>query len=297
MSWPSGRAGPGDDVRCAAAAAHPRPGSTRSPGVVRCATPSPITPPTGFSRPPTPRARLDSSTSSVRAPLGLGFARGPREPGEIPGLPRSGEWERTPSSSTGREDREATASRRPCGSPTSPKTCPRRCAHQPVRADPLWPRGGLGGFRITARDPVLTPRAWSRIGDRARGESRAPSAIRTDQHRTRIRGYPRRRRADGDVAMAFVAPDVELLRAQLPAARVVPTFVSGAWLAVATVAGSEGPARSVAPASAPTRSRPRRDASRPTLTWTSRWRRAGRWSRWSSTDGRGYGVSRRCCWA
>ena len=46
----------------------------------------------------------------------------------------------------------------------------------------------------------------------------------------------------GDVAMAFVAPDVELLRAQLPAARAVPTFVSGAWLAVATVAGSEGPA-------------------------------------------------------
>jgi GNAT superfamily N-acetyltransferase len=44
----------------------------------------------------------------------------------------------------------------------------------------------------------------------------------------------------GDVAMALVAPDLEPLRAQLSAARAVPSFVAGSWLVVATVDRGEG---------------------------------------------------------
>jgi hypothetical protein len=77
-----------------------------------------------------------------------GGGRRKREPGVNPGLPRSGEWERPPSSRTGRATRlgrEATASRtRPFGT-----RCPRvrrpASARAPTGARCPWPRGRAGG--------------------------------------------------------------------------------------------------------------------------------------------------------
>ncbi|GAA4212370.1 hypothetical protein GCM10022220_35620 [Actinocatenispora rupis] len=67
----------------------------------------------------------------------FGGGRGKREPGAIPGLSRSGEWERPPSHSTG----PRSGKRRPVGTsttPTSPKTCQQRRTRGVRRSTVAW---------------------------------------------------------------------------------------------------------------------------------------------------------------
>ena len=103
-----------------------------------------------------------------------------REPGASPGLPRSGEWERKPSRSTGRQ---RPGKRRPVGAdrpvPVSPKTCQLARPHR-VAARVRGPEGGRAATRATG--------ASRRVRTRARGRrpSRGVKAV-TSSDRTVVR--------------------------------------------------------------------------------------------------------------
>src|SRR5690349_24750408 len=108
--------------------------------------------------------------------------RGKREPGATPGLPRSGEWKRKPSSSTGRES----GTRRPVGAWVEERELAPHHVHEsedlPATAHTVrgesWPRGRvtrhaqhhaapLAGLRWLRRRPLLA----SAAPNRSRGES------------------------------------------------------------------------------------------------------------------------------